>query len=227
MSLSAFVTLFLAAFAVAVPTGDHSKTCNTSSATLDLPANQTNLTAPADPDLSFVALGVGFQNYTCNSTTGTYTSIGAKADLFDLSCLSQTNLTAFENIQDVAFALWSKSSHLKSVVQITGTKLGEHYFITSNGTLSPVWDFRADAAKNQPDAFVVAAKVGDLKAPTNSSVDVDWLELTAKSGDLATTIYRTDTRGGQPPASCTHGSSVLRVKYVAKYYLYGGKITLS
>lgn len=80
--------------------------------------------------------------------------------------------------------------------------LGEHYFVTSpSGTgLSPVWDFRGASAKGNPNAFVLAAKVGDLPAPTGSQ-DVDWLQLKNVTGGLATSVYRTDTRGGQPPAS--------------------------
>jgi len=136
------------------------------------------------------------------------------------------NSDLFNNIQDVAFDQWSKSNDLNSITQKTPVKLGEHYFISNNGSISPVWDFRGDSAPSQPDAFVLAAKVGDLPAP-NHQVDVDWLQLKRVSGDLADSVYRTDTKGGQPPASCTPGSAVLQVKYVAKYYLYGGNITLS
>jgi hypothetical protein len=80
--------------------------------------------------------------------------------------------------------------------------MGQHYFVTSpSGTgLSPVWDFRAASAQGNPNAFVLGAKVGDLPAPTGSS-DVDWLQLKNVSGSLATSVYRVDTRGGQPPAS--------------------------
>jgi len=227
MSLSAFVIFFLAVSAVAIPhpLNRLCKTCSTSNAQFVPPANQTNLTAPSG-DPSFVLLGVGFQNYTCGNTS-TYTSAGATAALFDLSCLSKMDSALFNNIQDVAFTLWSKSNDLNPITQKTPMKLGEHYFIANgNGTISPVWDFRGDSAPNQADAFVLAAKIGDLRAP-NSTSDVDWLQLRRVSGDLADTVYRTNTRGGQPPASCTPGSGVLQVKYVAKYYLYGGNITLS
>lgn len=85
-------------------------------------------------------------------------------------------------------------------------KLGEHFFQTNpSGGLSPVWDFRGDSAPSQPDAFVVAAKVGNLPAPTGHE-DVDWLQLNGVSGALATTIYRTHTKGGQPPTSVRHVS---------------------
>jgi len=232
MSFSVFVTLSLAVLAIAVPLGDFSQfskrceTCSTSNAKLILPSGQTNLTATAG-DASFVMLGVGFQNYTCGAT-GTYTSAGATADLFDLSCLSEKNSDLFNNIQDIAYACWSKSDiDLKTILPKAPLELGKHFFQTNaNGGISPVWDFRGDSAPNQPDAFVVAAKVGDLLAPTGSQ-DVDWLQLNGVSGALASVVYRTDTRGGQPPASCTPGSGGLQVKYVAKYWIYGSNITLS
>jgi hypothetical protein len=172
-------------------------------------------------------LGVGFQNYTCGAT-GTYTSAGATADLFDLSCLSEENADLFNNIQDIAFTLWSKSNFdPKDMTHKVPMKLGEHFFQTNpSGGLSPVWDFRGDSAPSQLDAFVVAAKVGNLPAPTGHE-DVDWLQLNGVSGALATTIYRTHTKGGQPPTSCTPGSGVQQVKYVAKYWIYGSNITLS
>jgi len=226
MLLSAFVTLFLSIFAAAVPFGDqHRKTCDTTSAKLVLPDGQTNLTAPTGSP-SFVLLGVGYQNYTC-SPAGTYTSAGALAFLFDLSCqcVSQ-NSDEFNKVPDFAFDFWSKSNGLETFPH-KEAKLGEHFFQPNgNGGISPVWDFRGDAAPGQPDAFVVAAKVAGLAAPTGKQ-DVDWLQLRGVSGALATSIYRTHTRGGQPPATCTPGSNILSVKYVSIYWLYGSSITIS
>ena len=67
--------------------------------------------------------------------------------------------------------------------------MGNHYFInSSSGTgLAPVWDYRAGAAKGNPEAFVLAAKVVDVPAPTSSN-DVDWLQLKSVSGSLATQV---------------------------------------
>lgn len=129
-------------------------------------------------------------------------SAGATADLFDLSCLSEKNNDLFNQIQDIAYACWSNADvDLEAILPKPPLELGKHFFQTNaNGGISPVWDFRGDSAPNQPDAFVVAAKVGDLLAPTGSQ-DVDWLQLKGVSGALASVVYRTDTRGGQPPAS--------------------------
>ncbi|KAF9485450.1 hypothetical protein BDN70DRAFT_588168 [Pholiota conissans] len=196
--------------------------------TLTVPANQTVLTNPTTPP-SFVLLGVGIQNYTC-STTGTYTSIGAVADLYDISCLSAVP-SEFKVIQDEAFVTWTATP---ATTKSLGPKangclplMGQHYFVTSpSGTgLSPVWDFRAASAKGNPNAFVLAAKIGDLPAPTGSN-DVDWLQLKSVSGSLATSVYRVDTKGGQPPASCTPGSAPISVKYTSKYWMFGSTITV-
>lgn len=79
MSLSAFVVVLLAAFVVAVPTHypsllskrTSSATCYTNLAKLDLPSGQSVLTPPpGNPAPSFVMIGIGYQNYSCNSTGG-------------------------------------------------------------------------------------------------------------------------------------------------------------
>jgi hypothetical protein len=44
--------------------------CDSSTAVMDLPPNQTALVAPATAPL-FILLGVGVQNYTCSGTTYT------------------------------------------------------------------------------------------------------------------------------------------------------------
>jgi len=201
-------------------------TCDIS-ATMTLPANQTILTAPTAPATS-VLLGVGFQNYTC-SAAGTYVSAGAVADLYDISCLSKVP-AFFNTIQDQAITAWQA---LPASVKTLGPNangyplFGQHYFVTSpSGTgLSPVWDARAASGKGKADAFVLAAKIGDIPAPTGKQ-DVDWLQLKNVQGDLATQVYRTDTRGGVAPASCTPGSPLISVKYTSKYWLFGGTVKL-
>jgi len=233
MLLSTLVIIpLLAVFAFAFPapelifgrSSEHCTTCSTSNAKLVLPAGQQNLTAPTG-DPSFVLLAIGYQNYTC-SAQGTYTFSGAKANLFDLSCLSESDHMAFDGIQDGAFDAWSKSSSDDMKFQEVPLKLGIHYNIFFNGVLSPVWDFTKDSAPNQPDAFVVGVRIANLMAPTGHQ-DVDWVQFKTASGGLANSVYRTHTRGGQPPASCTLGSSDIRVKYVAKYWLYGSTVTIS
>jgi hypothetical protein len=144
-------------------------------------------------------------------------SVGAVADLLDISCLYGTE--EFAKIQDDAFDIWQKcpdfdplKSNLKKELfyEFKIPLLGYHYFIIYNGTLRPDFDFTSTGAnKGNKDAFVVAAKAVDVPAP-NSVPDVDWLELKALSGKLADAVYRVDTRGGQPP---TNVSSLLYSTY--------------
>lgn len=141
-----------------------------------------------------------------------YSSVGAYAELFDISCHPQSS---FGTITDTAFAAWQhapKSVTAASLVNgLAAIKpafvLGQHYFITNPITgsgLSPKWDFTSASEAGKADAFVVAAKTGDVPAPTSPTTNVDWLSLSNVQGDLATQIFRMETRGGQPPASvCT------------------------
>lgn len=145
-------------------------------------------------------------------------SAGAVADLFDLSCLSKKD-KSFENIQDSAYEAWTAAPG-NSLVELGKKykKLGAHFFIkNNNGGISPVWDFRGDAAPDQPDAFVLAARVAGLKAPTGSQ-DVDWLQLKGVSGGLAASVYRTHTKGGPPPASVST-LFFLRFNFCSRYHL--------
>jgi hypothetical protein len=98
-----------------------------------------------------------------------------------------------------------------------GTALGQHFFVSNNGTLSPEWNF-AESQKSA-SAFVIAAKDKTLAA-ANATTDVAWLQLHGVNGTLAKEIYRLYTRGGQPPASCAPGSAAISVKYTSQYCAY-------
>jgi len=221
MSTSLLITLVLIVTEVlAAPV----QCCDISDMQLSLPCNnRTAFSTPTSP-LTSLVLGVGVQNYTC-STAGTYTSTGAVATLYDLACMSHS--PEFDVMQDLAYDLWN-ASPANATPPTSSSFMGNHFFITSpSGTgLVPVWDYRAGVAEGNPEAFVLAAKVADVPAPT-SSQDVDWLQLKSVSGSLSTQVYRTDTRGGSPPTSCTPGSAPISLRYVAKYWLYGGNVTLT
>ncbi|KAK7045117.1 hypothetical protein R3P38DRAFT_2609507 [Favolaschia claudopus] len=194
--------------------------CPRSTSVMQLPSNQTMLVVPTIAPL-FILLGVGTQNYSCVGTT--FTSIGAVASLFDISCLDHT--PQFASIQTKAFDIWKNlPAFLPATVVgplVDAPHLdGFHYFIPSTSAtgLSPKWDFTSTTGS--PAAFVVGAGVGDIPAPTNPAVNIDWLSLNRTDGDLASQIFRIDTVDGQPPTSCVAGSGDITVKYTAKYYLY-------
>ncbi|EPQ52251.1 malate dehydrogenase [Gloeophyllum trabeum ATCC 11539] len=205
--------------------------CDISSATLPLPSNQSQLT-PATGAPSFIALGVGVQNYTCSSA-GTYTNIGAVAEVFDISCLY--NMPAFASIQNTAYTAWEHAPASLTAQEVIAmlsnmpvkVVLGQHYFvpnpITGSGT-SPKWDFTSAAYAGNPNAFAIGARTGNLASP-DGAANVDWLQLKVVQGNLATSVYRVNTVGGQLPGSCSPSDTTVHsVKYTSKYYFFGGSI---
>ncbi|KAF7336175.1 hypothetical protein MVEN_02165000 [Mycena venus] len=207
----------LSSVALLVSAAPARRACDTSGAVMDLPSGQTQLVAPTTAPL-YVALGVGVQNYTCNASTLKYTSTGAVASLFDISCIDTT--PAFATIQTTAFNVWSAAPAGAPATSIGSSiglppVLGSHFFVTSpTGTgISPEWSFTNGQ-------FVIGSKVGDITAPTDSATNVDWLALNNLQGTLASKIFRIDTVNGQPPSSCVAGSADISVKYTAKYFLY-------
>ncbi|KAJ8488460.1 hypothetical protein ONZ45_g13946 [Pleurotus djamor] len=214
----AFVTAAFAAPAQA------DASCNISNAVLKLPAGQTGLVPPSGKP-SFIAGAIGVQNYTC-SDAGTFTSVGAVAELVDISCLFGTD--AFDVIQDRWFLIWSVLPPGTPPLATIGNPepLGEHFFITNpvTGTgLSPKWDFTSHGAtRGNRNAFVVGARSGGIPSPSGSA-NVDWLSLSNVQGRLANQVFRVDTKGGQPPASCRPGTSI-SVKYTSKYWFFGSTL---
>ncbi|CAE6439288.1 unnamed protein product [Rhizoctonia solani] len=202
--------------------------CSLSNAKLSVPPNQTALTVPTGSPV-YIALGVGVQNYTCGAS-GTFTSVGAVAKLFDISCLVNTPL--FPGIQDLVFAVAGNAkgqaliSKIETILKPCPVTLGDHYFIPNpavNGTgLTPVFDFRAGVKKGDPTGFVAVKKLGGTPSPAGSS-NVDWLMLEniggAIGGSLANIVMRVDTKSGQPPTSCAPNATI-SVPYTTKYWMY-------
>ncbi|KAH8101196.1 hypothetical protein BXZ70DRAFT_115533 [Cristinia sonorae] len=223
--------LFLAAAALAAP-GPKIARCSVANKQMPMPAGQTQLVNPTAP-LSFIGLGLGVQNYTCGST-GTFTSTGAVAELVDISCVDASRYTA---LTDMVWAVWQKAPKSISIQTITKSLssvdrsfassliLGQHYFIPNPITgvgINPKWDFTSASLKGHANAFVVGAKAGNVAAPSNPAANVDWLMLNSIQGDLASQIFRMETRGGQPPSSCTPGTPDISLKYVSQYWFFGG-----
>ncbi|KAK1225690.1 hypothetical protein PQX77_011356 [Marasmius sp. AFHP31] len=154
-----------------------------------------------------IAFGMGTQNYTCSST-GTYASAGAIATLFDMSCSHPGTAGA------------------APAVNTNGGLVGHHYFVTNpvnaSAGISPKWDFTSSF--EDANAFVIAARVAGVPAPSVPTSNVDWLKLSGVSGQgtFANEIYRTHTFGGQPPSSCTPGSAPINLTYTAFYWFNGG-----
>ncbi len=127
--------------------------------------------------------------------------------MFDISNLFPG--PEFAEIQDDAFNDWfnhsSRDPYDPAFTQQVQDKFGitlsgQHYFQSSGGTLSPVFDFRANGpTAGNTNAIVVAKVTGDIPSPTGK--DVSWQEMNAVSGKLASTILRVNTNSVQISSS--------------------------
>jgi len=209
--------------------------CDVSSAILPLPSGQSVLKAPSNEPVHFIGVAFGVQNYTCSSANN-YTNVGAVAELFDVSCLYHSDPGLLSTIQEPLFAAWSNFTSdvtIQEAIEFlphivpADLILAQHYFIrNSAGGLSPTWDFRATKRfRGVQDALFVGKAAASLPDPINPAVDVAWLDVGHVSGDIAAEVFRINTVGGQPPSSCTFGSSPnITVKYSSQYWFFGGSL---
>ncbi|KZS98611.1 hypothetical protein SISNIDRAFT_481329 [Sistotremastrum niveocremeum HHB9708] len=212
------VVLFsLFSFAIAYPLQSRSlqlSGCPVSTIKPSFPSNQTTLSVPAGQKPQYIAIGVGVQNYTCGST-GTYTSIGAVADLFDFSCLAKET-SILNTVPSILYGVEVGSPPAIKFLDSTPLHIGKHFFAvnpTTGSGISPAFHITT----SHEDALFVGNKIGDIKAPTDSTHNVDWLQLSTIEGTLAKTVYRIQTKQGQPPASCKPGAAI-SVPYAAQYW---------
>ncbi|KAK7681369.1 hypothetical protein QCA50_015460 [Cerrena zonata] len=215
----------------------HAANCDLTNqaSSLVLPQTQIQLVAPTPNNLTLSSVGLAFgvQNYTCTQTNN-FTNIGAVAELIDMSCLAGSSV--FHDLPDQLYSSWVNFNH-SSVQDIIGHLhmrnppeiLAQHYFITNPTTgqgLSPKWDFTSSGKFNgNSNAFFVGKGEGSLPSPNDPKQDINWLQVGNLQGKIADMVFRTDTRGGQPPSSCEFGKSPdISVKYVSYYFFFGGSI---
>jgi len=217
LSLIAVSSLFASSvLAVPAPGPPQINGCSLAKVAAPLPKNQTLLVNPTGQTLKFLAVGLGVQNYTCGAA-GTFGSTGAVAQLFDASCFVDAG-TPMDVLTKTGLAL-EKAHQLPQLNGNTPLKLGDHFFVeNAAGTgIAPFFTF-VSSQKNA-NAFILAAKTGDIPAPTDPKDNVDWLMLGNSQGSLAKTVFRLDTAGGQPAASCTTGQTA-SIPYSAIYMFY-------
>lgn len=226
MSPASYLLTILAAASYAFGVGLPSCKPSQSLLAQSIPAGQTTLKVSTKPT-SFVLLGVGYQNYTCNDS-GKFASAGAVADLFDISCTAKTPAAA-ANVADMSFKMWTRLGKIaEAIAPVIGQRVaaGKHYFTKTATGIAPVWDSRSFGPANlkgKANAFVLASKTGNIPAPKSPELNVDWLQLVSAEGDLGDDIYRLETRGGPAPATCKPGATT-RVKYTSVYVIAGSTV---
>ena len=197
--------------------------------------------------LKKIAIGHGIQNYTCDTTTGASTAIGALAVLYDA-----TPLYPGTKNTGLSQSLWDStpSNVLRKTAlplnKLAGTTYGAdakkpfpapadlklqglpnvkflgHHFFDITGV--PVFDLTAVGLK------ATVKKVGNISAPTTADQGilntgaVAWLKLddnaTGNSKGLST-VYRVVTAGGNAQACSVAGVGVQSVPYTTYYWFFG------
>jgi hypothetical protein len=105
-------------------------------------------------------------------------------------------------------------------------QLSTHHFFSNSTT--PVFAFDAPDSPNLGRVFAAKANASD--APANSVAGINgvgngavpWLYLTSRSttqGDIKA-VYRLNTAGGQPPATCAGQAAAFSIEYSANYWFY-------
>jgi len=201
--------------------------------TIDFPAGST-IGVPAGQNPEFITIGRGTQNYTCHN--GTFASVGAVAELFDISCLF-TDFALFKSIEDIALLLprsnfanttaalahfnRSDVDTVSSILTSRQLLLGHHFFSdfpAGSSTIEPEFDFTE--ALNNPTQFIISNKTAQIPDPRNATANVAWLQLANLTGSLAKSVFRVDTAGGVQPTSCTTEGQNIEVEYAAKYWFF-------
>jgi hypothetical protein len=195
----------------------------------------SGLAAPTGT-LVHIALGIGYQNYTCTTDpTATPVQVGAVATLYDVGQMAAQQPALTEALQKVVYGiegtLGVPFAQGTENLMSAGNPLGVHYF-RADGT--PTFDLRTSS---HSDGIIYASKVQAVTAPaasagaptTGLNTPVPWLRLVAKTGyvldsvDLAE-VYRVSTFGGNPPLTCkgytTAKTQNIQVYYNALYYFY-------
>lgn len=185
-------------------------------------ASPTPLPAPAvGATLKHVVIGRGTQNYTCDTTNSTAipVAIGAVATLYNATCVAATSASVLATLPNfiLQFNLNTDPSRPNPANLLVS---GLHYF-TASGT--PFFDLDTTETKI---GTLPCGKNASAPAPAdamkgqggNGNGAVPWLRLTAKDGATGNLeeVFRLNTAGGSPPATCDGMPATFEVEYAAE-----------
>jgi len=190
-----------------------SPTCNL--ATAQMPAAPVALPPPsAGLYLNHIAIGRGTQNYTCSNDTAVPLAVGALATLFNVTCLAGPYPQLLNLMPDIALKFPVPDP--SNVMSPANLFLSGHHYFTNLTT--PFFDLNT----NQHSWGTVACKKLSTADAPNKATDVAWLKLSSQSRDGCTIseVYRLNTKGGQPPATCKGMPQAFTVQYAAEYWMW-------
>jgi len=146
-------------------------------------------------------------------------AIGAIATLYDATCLASTFPSLLAFIPPVSLQFNPTSPLQTSLAPSNLVVSGQHYF-DSTGT--PIFDLDTTAKKI---GTIACSKQAGVNAPSDAvsgqggvgNGSVQWLKLVAKrsTGGLQE-VYRINTAGGKPPATCVGEEANFEVEYAAE-----------
>ncbi|KAK3173294.1 hypothetical protein OEA41_006623 [Lepraria neglecta] len=191
-----FLTLFSIVDASPVERRSNDQNSNTVINQYQVPTTVGASTLPTPTGtLKAITLGRGTQNYTCATASGAPVSVGAKADLFDVTPLLKS-ITIAQGTQLLnLLPQFLIDFDLSLVQQYSIPVLGYHYF---NRGGQPTFDLGSTG-------FLVAKKMGDIAAPSDACAGqfgvgygaIDWLNLIDAGGSTGISeVYRVETAGG-------------------------------
>ncbi|KAK5111453.1 hypothetical protein LTR62_004905 [Meristemomyces frigidus] len=193
-----------------------------------MPIATTALLPPA-PGLSLfhVAIGRGTQNYTCDTTNSTAVpvAVGAKATLFNATCIAASSPQLLAQLPDIALQLPIPTTSSSDAGNPAYADMsGHHYFLNPTTPF-----FNMDTALHSYGAGsfkktgAAAAPASAIPGPNDQGDGaVTWLKLDARDaeGQVFQEVYRLNTAGGQPPKMCTGMPAAFEVQYAAEYWLW-------
>ena len=192
-------------------------------------AAPTPLPAPdSGMKLSHVAIGRGVQLYNCSdpsSPQSTPVNVGARASLFNTTCLAASNLDFVTWMTHAALYYPIPSSDDPNSM-INQDLSGHHYFLDATTPF-----FNMDTTEHQygNGAFkknstsTAPSTPPPMPLPRNQTGSVAWLKLTDKSpgdGQVFQEVYRLNTVGGAAPKTCAGQPESFEVEYAAQYWLF-------
>jgi hypothetical protein len=172
--------------------------------------------------LKHIAIGRGTQNYTCDVSNATAVpqAVGAVATLYNASCIVATNPDLAGTLAKAAMHFNpSENAVTQQLVPSNLAASGVHYFKDATTAF-----FNLDAFPTWKIGEIPCGKNASIPAPVgapkglNNEPAVAWLKLLAKSGATGglEEVYRVETIGGSPPASCRGMPAQFEVQYATE-----------
>ncbi|KAL7942978.1 hypothetical protein V8C42DRAFT_330976 [Trichoderma barbatum] len=172
-----------------------------------------------------VAVGRGTQNYTCDASKPDAPPVaaGAVAILFNVSCIASISQDLLQKVPNVAVNFNYDAATAGPLGPMTLPVSGHHFFSDST---TPFFNMDTPALDI---GTVPCAKNSSAPAPSTGAPGprgesaVPWLRLTAKDGVTGSIkeVFRVNTAGGSPPATCQGQPASIQVQYSAVYWFWG------